>query len=185
MYQHSKSCGPTVLDNFNDYTLYSDGSFSRSHVITGTGKIKLCFATCKRNNKDSFNVKEGITELGDGCFNYSSIDDVILPSSLEKIGDKCFKSSKLQNVYLPCNLKKIGHRNFPTTLCYLTIPPSIEDFPFDNIAFCNELTSISVDSNNQHFIFKDDILYNYDMTEILFCIRKRKGMPKKASLIAS
>lgn len=30
MYQHSKSCGPTVLDNFNDYTLYSDGSFSVS-----------------------------------------------------------------------------------------------------------------------------------------------------------
>lgn len=33
--------------------------------------------------------------------------------------------------------------------------------------------------------YSNNILYNYDMTEILFCIRKRKGMPKKASPIAS
>lgn len=176
MAKYSKSCGPSAIDNHDDYIKWSySDSASRSHDITGTGKITTCFATGRRNFSDSFNVKDGITELGDGCFNYSSIDSVNLPNSLEIIGDRCFKNSKIKSAYLPSNLKKIGHYNFPSTLCSLGIPSGIEDFPIDNIAFCNELTSISVNSDNQHFIFKDDILYNYNMTEILFCIRKKKG----------
>lgn len=176
MSKYSKPCGPNATDNFDDYTKwqYSETA-SRSHDIIGTGKVTTCNATGRRNYSDSIYVKEGITELGDRCFSYSSINDIRLPNSLEIIGDYCLKNSSITSISLPNGLKAIGHNNFPSTLCSLNIPANISDFPIDNIAFCNKMTSISVDSNNQHFIAKEGILYNYNMTEILFCVREKKG----------
>lgn len=176
MHKYSQQCGPNATDYYDDYIkdFYSN-SYICSHVIEGVGAITKFIIFGGSNRTNSYTVKGGITELCDDCFSSSYVDSVDLPSSVQKIGNRCFKKSKIKSLSLPTQLRTIGHNNFPATLCSLDLPSSLEDFPIDNIAFCNKLTSISVDFDNKHYIVKDDVLYNFNMTEVLFCVREKMG----------
>ena len=172
MAKYSKKCGPNATDEYDDYSQYGK---SRSHRIYGEGAITNCYAQHSSNYNDSFDIQDGITELCDECFNFYSIDSVSLPSTLEIIGDRCFPKTKIISLQLPAGLKSIGHNNFPSTLSSLEIPAQIKDFPIDNILYSHRLTSITVNKENKVYKAKDGILYNYDMTEMLFCPNAKEG----------
>lgn len=172
MAKYSRKCGPNATDEYDDYSQYGK---SRSHRIYGEGAINNCFAEQRSDLIDRFVIDDGITELCDECFNFYSIDSVSLPSTLEIIGDRCFPKTKIISLQLPAGLKSIGHNNFPSTLSSLEIPAQIKDFPIDNILYCHRLTSIIVNKDNKVYRAKDGILYNYDMTEILFCPNAKEG----------
>lgn len=104
-----------------------------------------------------------------------SVRSVSLPSTLETIGDNCFKSSKITGIKLPESLKRIGHNNFPSKLFSLEIPKGIEEFPIDNVVGCCDLVRITVNEDNHFYKSKEGVLYNYDMTEILFCPNAKEG----------
>ena len=165
----SRKCGPNATDEWEDYPHY------RSHSISGEGSITSCCARQNSNDEDSFAIQDGITELCDGCFNYLSVRTISLPSTLETIGDNCFKNSKLTEIKLPESLKRIGHNNFPSKLYSLEIPKGIEEFPIDNVIGCHNLVRITVNEDNNFYKSKEGILYNYDMTEILFCPNAKEG----------
>jgi len=170
MSKYKEKCGPNAIDEFNDYS-----NSYRKHVVSGTGIIEKCHVTDINSYKDSYTICEGITEVGDKCFNKQQIESVKLPSTIEIIGDECFKKSRITYISLPESLKKIGHNNFPDTLTSLTIPPSIEEFHVDNVWDCTKLERIEVSIESKHYKSLDGILYNYEMTEILCCPRAKKG----------
>lgn len=170
-------CGPNAVDHFD---LYEDCTFSRTHLIEGTGSVISYNITIGQYRKyvvfsDDIIIKDGITELCDGCFSNSSVKSVSLPTTLITIGSNCFKNSKITSIKLPEGLKKIGHNNFPATLTSLAIPKGIKEFFVDNVTGCRDLKEISVDESNKHYKAKDGILYNSDMTEILFCPNAKTG----------
>lgn len=176
MAEYSKKCGPEAYDNYDGYTSYSNSSKKyRHHTITGKGVVERCYVMSNFNYEDSYTVNEGITELGDGCFSKYCVNSIYLPKTLEVIGNNCFKSSRITNISLPTTLKKIGHSNFPTTLTSLTIPALIVEFFIDNFFDCRELTAIHVDKKNTKYKSVDGILYNYEMTEILYCPDAKTG----------
>lgn len=175
MSEYNSKCGPDATDNYDRYTHWGNGNYSRSHVINGTGTVTKCYVNNYSNYTDSYTISDGITELADGCFNKEAIGSVNLPQTLLVIGDNCFAASKISYLNLPDSLLKIGHYNFPRTLKKLNIPQNIKEFFLDNVINCHDLREITVDENNKSYKAKDGILYNYDMTEILFCPNARTG----------
>ena len=188
MSKYSYKCGPEATDECGDYTKWSDNTYSRSHVVRGTGVMTDCKGNYRRYYSDSYTITNGITELADGCLNVASIESVSLPDSLVKIGSLCFANSKIKRIQLPKNLEEIGHKNFPSTLeSYITLPAKLRVFPTDNIQNCKALTEIFVDEENENFKSIEGILYNHDVTEILICPRGMEGkviVPKTVKRIA-
>lgn len=175
-YKYNSKCGSNAIDNYDDYYRWNDGTYSRSHYVEGTGSVNSCNGSNYGSSySDDYNIQGGITELNDGCFSKSSVSSVSLPTSLLVIGSYCFKNSKITSIKLPNGLKKLGHNNFPATLTSLDIPKNIKEFFVDNVTGCRDLKSIGVDKDNRYFKAKDGILYNFDMTEILFCPNAKTG----------
>ncbi len=174
-YKYNTKCGPNAVDKYDDYNQWSDRTYSRSHWIEGTGLINSCNGGYSSSYSDDYSILSGITELGDGCFSNSSVRSVSLPTTLVTVGSNCFKKSKIVSIKLPDGLKKIGHNNFPVTLESLGIPKNIKEFFIDNVTGCRDLKEITVDESNKYYKSKDGILYNSDMTEILFCPNAKTG----------
>lgn len=176
MAKYSKKCGPEAIDEYDDYTRYLDNTYSRSHSVSGTGVLNSCNGNGRRYYCDDYTIYDGITELGDYCFNASSVKSVSLPNSLVKIGSSCFVYTKIKRISLPKNLEEIGHNNFPASLeSSITLPAKLRVFPTDNVQNCKNLTEILVDAENKYFKSIDGILYNHDVTEILICPRGKEG----------
>ena len=173
-YSYNTKCGPNAVDYYDGYVNFGD-SYRRSHSVEGTGSITSCNVRGYSKDFDTYTIQSGITELGDGCFSKSSVSYVSLPSTLITIGNYCFKNSKITSIELPNGLKKIGHNNFPATLTSLTISKSIKEFFVDNVTGCRDLKEITVDEDNKYYKAKDGVLYNFDMTEILFCPNAKTG----------
>ncbi len=171
MEQNIKKCGPEAKDIFDNYS----SNKHRSHEISGKGSVTICHGKNDSSYEDAYYINKGITELCKFCFSMRSISLVILPNTLETIGDNCFSNTKIKEITLPTELKKIGHNNFPCTLEKINIPKNIKEFFTDNIKGCNKLNNIVIDEGNKYYNSKDGILYNYDMTEILFCPRTKTG----------
>lgn len=190
MAKYASICGPEAKDYHDDFTTrrYATGRTvqCRSHAISGKGIVESCAALNHSDYEESYNVYDGITQLGDKCFNKVSIDSISLPKTLEIIGNSCFMNTKISNIELPANLKKMGHYNFPHTLTSLKLPPLLEEFFVDNVTICSKLTSIEVDPLNKKYKSVEGILYNHDMTEILFCPNAKSGkviIPNSVKLI--
>ena len=169
-YKNKSQCGPNAVDYYGNYD-----NWKRSHSIEGTGSVTGCEANSYSGYFESYNIQSGITELCDECLSKPSVSSVSLPDTLITIGNRCFKNSKITSIRLPDGLKEIGHNNFPATLTSLYIPKSIKEFYVDNVTGCHDLKSISVDKENKYYKTKDGILYNFDMTEILFCPNAKTG----------
>lgn len=168
-------CGLNAEDQYENYSWIDKVGF-RSHWINGTGSIKNCNASNNYSRyRDNYIISNGITELCNACFSKSSIIQVSLPSTLLVIGNRCFCNSRITEINLPEGLEEIGHNNFPTTLQSLRIPQKIKEFFVDNVVDSRDLLEITVDENNEFYKSKDGILYNHDMTEILFCPNSKKG----------
>ena len=178
-YKYNRECGPNAVDRYDDYMdvkYYDRGTvYQRTHCVEGVGAITSCNIRGCYNDEDSYRIMDGITELCDECFSNSSIISVTLPSSLSVIGNHCFEKSKISSISLPEGLKSIGHNNFPPTLKTLEIPQDLKTFFIDNVSDCRDLKEITVDENNKFYKAKDGILYNFDMTEILFCPNAKTG----------
>lgn len=189
MSKYSSKCGPNATDNYDDTTTYNYTSgkvYYRSHSIVGTGIVENCSATSSSNYEEPYSIGSGITELADSCLSKGSITSISLPSTLEIIGNSCFRNTRITGISLPASLNKLGHTNFPGTLTSLNIPALIDEFFVDNITDCNSLTSITVDKENKFYKSEDGMLFNYDMTELLFCPNAKTGnviIPKSVKRI--
>ena len=168
-------CGPNAEDRYENYS-WEDKVGCRSHWINGNGSIINCNASNNFSRyRDNYIIGNGITELCDACFSKSSVIQVSLPSTLLVIGNRCFYNSRVTEIRLPDGLEEIGHNNFPTTLQSLRIPQKIKEFFIDNVVDCRDLLEITVDENNEFYKSKNGVLYNHDMTEILFCPNLKEG----------
>lgn len=177
-YKNSIKCGPNVTDNFNDWIRINNTSNDyRYHSVIGSGVISSCEAKdTYPSYDDRYNsIDDRIIEFADNCFNKASVSVVSIPSKLRKIGNHCFEKSNITSLKLPDTLEEIGHNNFPKTLDYITIPPLIKDFPVDNLLLCHKITEIQLHKDNTAYKVIDGILYNNDITEILYCPNGKVG----------
>ncbi len=92
-------------------------------------------------------IPEGMTEICEYMFSESALRTITIPEGVTSIGEHAFYSSdRLQTVTIPASVTSIGE---------------------DAFASCPDLQLV-VDENNQSFTYIDGILYDKDVTRILF-----------------
>ena len=74
------------VDDDNEYFSVKDGV-----LFSKDGTFLVAYPNGKAG--DSYDIPEGVEELGDGCFYYSSLKEVTLPSTLQNIGYDVFGKS--------------------------------------------------------------------------------------------
>ena len=108
-----------------------------------------------------------VTEIGSEAFSYSSLNEVVLPSTLRKIGDGAFRGTKLTRLTLPEGVTEIGYEAFsysslnevvfPSTLTKIgsyafrgtqlknvTLPTSITDMGIEAFGGIDSLNSVFI-----------------------------------------
>ena len=176
---YERSAGPCATAKYSEYKSYQKWDNGtkmtidqRTVTISGTGKVEKIDVPTWPNSYEDVVIEEGITEIADECFNSHQVRSIKLPSTLKKIGNRCFASSSIRFLELPEGLEEIGTGNFPDTLCSINIPDSLKTFPISNIGF-SRLTTIEIGKNHPTYLLYKNILYNREMTEMLFCPRNR------------
>lgn len=187
MAQITKPCGPDAKELYDSeysgkmYNKYKKmfQFYVRNHSIIGNGLVSNCEMLGKRSFAigsvpyyDNYIVEDGITELGDGCFDSQAVHFVQLPKTLKKIGNHCFEHAPFGYINLPDSLEEIGEWNFSSNVTELTIPHLVRHFPASNFYLCKTL---SVHSDSKYYKEIAGIVYSFDMTVIVFCNRDKTG----------
>lgn len=151
-----------------------------SFEVIGEGTIESNQLICGNSGKKEWNtytIHEGIKGLGDECFSNSKVTDIAFvgKKEMKTIGNKCFEKSNITELIFPESLSEIGLYNFPASLKTLYLPASLEYIDGRNFRLCGSKLKLKLNENSKFLRIVDDVLYNYEMTEIIFCPRNKKG----------
>lgn len=129
----------------------------------------LSFYQCKKLTRVI--LPDTVKTIGESAFNgCASLEEIQLPEGLEVIAKKAFDySPKLTSINFPESLTEIGDYAFSeTNISSVHISSDVSDI--GECAFYNtpNLSSITVDENNPHFVFDGKALYSKDKSK-LFC----------------
>ncbi|MCM1285360.1 MAG: InlB B-repeat-containing protein [Acetobacter sp.] len=144
--------------DFSAYALSTSGSCGESATYTidgtvltvsGTGEMTAYAKAADRPWSDFCNtitsvvVEEGITAIGDNCFqSFSALTDVSLPSTLKYIDTRAFTAcSILESIVLPEGLEYIGDQAFIRNykLRNVNCPSTLKTIDEKAFAFCYDL----------------------------------------------
>ena len=132
----------------------------------------------------SVTIGSGITCISNSAFaGCSNLTSVNIPESVTTIGsdsgwegafERC---TSLQSITLPSNLKRIDCNTFwnCSSLQSISIPASVTDLGDKPFYGCSSMNSIQVASGNGVYTSKDGILYDKDMTELIYCPDNKQG----------
>lgn len=129
----------------------------------------LSFYYCKKLTRVV--LPDTVKTIGESAFNNCvSLEEIQLPEGLEVIAKNAFNySPKLTNVNFPESLAEIGDYAFSRTNIS-SVHISSDVSAIGECAFYNtpNLSTITVDENNPHFVFDGKALYSKDKSK-LFC----------------
>lgn len=123
-------------------------------------------------------IPNSVVKIGEDAFAYStSIKELVLGNGLKRIENGAFRGCYyIPEIILPEGLLYIGDNAFnncnstsyPKTPSTINIPQSVEHIGYAAFSDSDNLLSISVDINNQHYCSIDGVLYNKEKT-VLMC----------------
>lgn len=131
----------------NSMLMFSDDAFSGSGLteVTIPKTLQYYFGAfgCQKLKRVIF--EEGITEIY-GTVSASSVEEVVLPSTLEIIGDKAFMNCEnLKTLVLPANVKTIGECAFYSSgLTHIELNDGLERIKDEAFMLCRDLKSIFI-----------------------------------------
>lgn len=160
----SGHCGREGDGTNLSWTLTSDGTLT----ISGTGKMSSS-PSWPRKQIVTVVIQEGVTTIGDSAFsNCETLTDVTLPEGLTTIGINAFSGAALTNVTLPESLTTIETFAFSDcALTDVTIPASVTTIGESPFAYCDALTSFTVEEGNPAYIAVDGVLFDKDKTALI------------------
>lgn len=110
-----------------------------------------------------------LRSIENGAFQFSGITSLEIPDKVEIIGDAAFYGcSKLQSLDLGNGVKHIGAAFFVCSIPSLHLPASVETID-TTLWHTSMMAEVTVDADNPYYTAVDGILYNKNMTEIIFC----------------
>lgn len=159
-------------------------------------------------------IPYGIQSISDGAFRGSfHLTHVTIPESVTVIEDSAFAScARLTHITIPHHVKSLGANVFtycdnltsiviPDSvtsigayafyycehLIHLTIPSSVTFIGESAFWRCDRLTYITVEDQNPTYQSIDGVLFDKDLTTLIFCPLKKSGrctIPKSTTLIS-
>lgn len=151
-FSESYSLETIIVDITNPY-------YSSSHgVLFNKDKTKILRYPIA-NKFPTYNVPEGVTEIGRAFSNCKNLEKVYLPDGVTKIDDSAFEDSGITSITLPDGLKNIGRYafNYCIFLKTITIPDSVTNIgsgAFNNTEWYDNKPDKSV-------IYAGKIAYKY------------------------
>lgn len=120
-----------------------------------------------------------VTKINDKAFsNNKNIIKVNIPYGIKEIGDAAFSDcSGLTSVNIPNSVTSIGEQAFKncTNLASVTIGSSVMSIGILAFINCHSLTSFVVNNRNEYYCTEDNVLFNKDKSELLFCVETKNG----------
>jgi len=136
-------------------------------TVTSIGNFAFSFVSGVTN----ITIPSGVTSIGVGAFQGTSITSMTIPSSVTSIGDFAFaECTSLASVTIPNGVTTIGNEvfYFCPKLTSVSIPASVTSIGTTPFIFCSGLINIAVNSNNQFFSSNGDgALYNKNQSTLL------------------
>lgn len=153
---------------FFSFEIRGEGTIERSHFVCGNSGQK---------EQNDYAIYDGVKGLGDECFSNSKVTGIafVAKKEIKTIGNRCFEKSSITKLIFPESLSEIGLYNFPASLETLYLPASLEYIDGRNFRLCGSRLKLKLNENSKFLRIVDDVLYNYEMTEIIFCPRNKKG----------
>jgi len=100
-------------------------------------------------------IKNGVTSIGCSAFSMSgNTSSISIPSTVTSIGGGAFAYSGLRSIVIPSSITHIGGGAF---------------------FYCEALTSINVDGENENYSSDDGVLFNKNKTTLIQCPGGKKG----------
>lgn len=129
------------------YNCQSLKSISFPDTVKSTGSYS--FQNC--SSLEEVNLGEGIESIGYYSFGGTAIKNIIIPDTVKSIGNYVFSYTPLKEITIGKGLSSMDvYYNFPSTL-----------------------ETITVSDENLTFSSADNVLYNRDMSELIYCPRGR------------
>lgn len=136
---------------FRDCAYLERVTFGENSNVTSIGGY--AFSGCRR--LEAFTIPETVTEIGTYAFeNCATLEEITLTGQSVTVGNYAFSGCE--------------------SLDSVSIGASVESFNFILVFNdCAAITTVNVDPNNAFFATYDDVLYNKDLTTLIFCPRGR------------
>lgn len=166
-YQNSEYIVTKIGDNaFFWCQELTEVTLPNSLTSIGEKSFVLCESLLK------IDLPNSITTIGDAAF-YAceALTEVTLSNSLITLGEQSFWACEsLLKIDLPNSLTSIGYGAFFSTgLINIKIPENVSFLGDMIFQYCFDLESIEVDSNNQWYTSIDGILYDKEVSLLIWC----------------
>ena len=130
--------------------------------ITAIGES--CFDGCAI---DTLRLSRSLTEIPNGAFEYNDIEHVEIPSSVKRIGSNAFFGNHIEKVVVPEGVETIGYSAF-TLLKHITLPSTLKEIAYD--FYFEEMIDdpeewkpyVEIHPDNPVYYSKGGILYRRD-----------------------
>ncbi len=168
-------------------------------IIPGTVKEIGPNAFAYNSTLEKVIMQEGVEKIGDSAFrNCDSLKEISLPESLKQIDTVAFFCCvNLTSVEIPSNITKISYCSF--ACCYnleevsfrgqnvetidseclaytkiknIKITKNVKEIVGTAFKACEELKNIYIDSENNNYVYENNILMPSDKTQIIFVSKK-------------
>lgn len=119
-----------------------------------------------------------VSAIGERAFfNLQGITGVSMPGTIQTIGDYAFEYCKnLTGVTIPDGVQSIGASAFANTgIASVTLGSALTHLGMSAFSYCENLSSVSVAAGNTAFSAKDNVLYSFDGSKLIFCPAGKAG----------
>ena len=165
---------PLISGKCGENVIYTFDKESSTLTISGTGAMTDYTNLKSPFREDTFIkhivIENGVTTVGEAAFlRCYKLESITIPDSTISIGKNAFNQSGITFITIPDNVSYIGMSAFSycSNLQQIDIPISVTTIGSSVFTACYNLKEINVDSENNHYLSDNGVLYNKNQTTLI------------------